>query len=234
MTLNYDDLYEVALRAIQPDVAVLPYEPASSSVRWVLKMHGCVRRKDEIVLTRRDYLRYSERRAALAGLVQGLLITRHMLFVGFSLSDDNFHRIADDVRKAIGLERPADGEHIVTAEPRGRADQFGTALLLERNQLLADLWRQDLDLVPMDRPGESLLGAARRLDILLDYVGSQASGSGSYILDDTYTELLGKPELRLRSALLALERELDEIDEDDVDAIAVVRQLLASLGGKPL
>jgi hypothetical protein len=28
------------------------------------------------------------RRAALAGIVQALLVTRHMLFVGFSLRDD--------------------------------------------------------------------------------------------------------------------------------------------------
>ena len=54
------------------------------------------------VLTRGDYLRYADRRAALAGIVQALLITREMLFVGFSLKDENFFRIADDVRKAVG------------------------------------------------------------------------------------------------------------------------------------
>ena len=30
-----------------------------------------------------------------------MLITKHMLFVGFSLNDDNFHRIMDAVRGAI-------------------------------------------------------------------------------------------------------------------------------------
>jgi hypothetical protein len=39
-----------------------------------------------------DYLRYESRRAALAGIVQSLLITKHMLFIGFGLQDDNFHR----------------------------------------------------------------------------------------------------------------------------------------------
>ena len=47
-----------------------------------------------------DYLDYSAGRRALAGIVQSMLITRHMLFVGFSLRDDNFHQIAYDVRKA--------------------------------------------------------------------------------------------------------------------------------------
>ena len=232
VTLNYDDLYESALRAIEANPAVLPYQPASSSERWVLKMHGCVRHRDEIVLTRRDYLRYSERRAALAGLVQGLLITRHMLFVGFSLSDDNFHRIADDVRKALGLERPADGERIVTAEFRGGiADQFGTALLLERNGLLEDLWLQDLDLVPMDRADDDgLLCAARRLDIFLDHVGGCAVSSGSYLLDDTYEALLGAEELQLRAALLRLRDEIDSIDPKDAEAVGAVRALLVALG----
>ncbi len=30
-----------------------------------------------------------------------MLITSHMLFVGFSLNDDNFHKVADGVKKAI-------------------------------------------------------------------------------------------------------------------------------------
>lgn len=37
-------------------------------------------------------MRYASRRSALRGIVQSLLITRHMLFAGFSLNDDNFHR----------------------------------------------------------------------------------------------------------------------------------------------
>jgi hypothetical protein len=36
----------------------------------------------------------------MAGIVQSTLITRHLLFVGFSLDDDNFQRIFDGVRKA--------------------------------------------------------------------------------------------------------------------------------------
>src|SRR5207244_1581616 len=68
---------------------------------WVLKMHGSVSHPEDIVLTREHQLAYEERHAALAGIVQTLLLTRHMLFVGFSLSDDTFHRIADDVRRVL-------------------------------------------------------------------------------------------------------------------------------------
>ena len=58
-------------------------------------VHGCISKPESIVLTRQDYLRYSDTNAALAGIVQSMLITSRMLFVGFSLADDNFYRIAD-------------------------------------------------------------------------------------------------------------------------------------------
>ena len=141
VTTNYDRLFEMASRAAGHPVAVLPYQPVSGHGRWLLKMHGCVTHPHDIVLTREDYLRYADRRAALAGIVQALLITRHMLFVGFSLTDDNFQRIVDDVHKAIrGPE-----EH-----PTTPSSPFGTALLLHRDPLLEELWRADLHLVSMD------------------------------------------------------------------------------------
>ena len=86
---------------------MLPYEPAAQ--RWLLKLHGCVapeRRKDN-VLTRGDSLSLREHRATLTGLVQALLVTRHMLFVGFGLADDHFRAVVHDVRRALGSGRDA-------------------------------------------------------------------------------------------------------------------------------
>ena len=71
---------------------MLPMSPIPSAKRWLLKMHGCVTRPEDIVLTRTDYIRYAESNAALGGIVQALMMTKHMMFVGFSLTDDNFHR----------------------------------------------------------------------------------------------------------------------------------------------
>ena len=51
-------------------LSVLPYDRRESHDKWLLKMHGCVNHPSDIVLTRSDYIRYSERRAALAGIVQ--------------------------------------------------------------------------------------------------------------------------------------------------------------------
>ena len=129
VTTNYDCLFELASEAAGRSVSVLPYAIERDADRWLLKMHGCVSCIEDIVLTREDYLRYENRRTALSGIVQALLITRHMLFVGFSLSDDNFHRIADAVRRAL--------------EPvarRGADRRFGTTLVLSPEPLLAELW----------------------------------------------------------------------------------------------
>ena len=50
-----------------------------------LKLHGTVSRPDSIVLTRADYASYSKEQAASQGVLQGLLLTQHVLFVGFSI-----------------------------------------------------------------------------------------------------------------------------------------------------
>ena len=66
-------------------------------------MHGCVTRPSDIVLTREHYIRYAERYAALGGVVQGTLLTKHLLYLGFSLADTNFHRIFESVRAAMPM-----------------------------------------------------------------------------------------------------------------------------------
>ena len=45
-------MFELASRGAQLDVAVLPYAPAADCDRWLLKLHGCVTRPMDIVLTR--------------------------------------------------------------------------------------------------------------------------------------------------------------------------------------
>jgi hypothetical protein len=238
-TTNYDTLFETASVAAHHKVAVLPYEAVTGSDRWLLKLHGCVAHGDEkdIVLTREDYLRYADRRGALAGIVQALLVTRHMLFVGFSLTDDNFHRIVDEVRKV----RPATdvGTRAVPAR------EFGTALLLEPSPLLAQLWRDEIDCVTVGGDSTSTvvngvdemivrrLDAANRLEILLDFVSSEANRSVSHLLDDRYQGLLTKAEEDLRDRVRRLARDVSP-EVQALPAWRLVADLLGKLGhGSP-
>lgn len=189
VTTNYDELLERACAAADDPVDVLPYERTGRD-RWLLKLHGSISSAaDDIVLTREDYLRYTMRRGALAGIVQALLITRHMLFTGFGLEDDNFHRIADEVRQAIGT---------ATSEP------FGTALTLLPHPLRQQLWTDELDFVVLGTPESVPLEAARRHDRFLDLLGSEATTNAAHLLNDAYDGVLDENEREVRTALLDL------------------------------
>jgi hypothetical protein len=175
VTTNYDQLFESASEAIRQKPDVLPYETVTGDRRWLLKLHGCVSRADEIVLTRQDYLRFDTRHAALAGLVQGLLITRHLLFVGFSLDDDNFHRIADSVRRAV------------------QRQPFGTALSVAGNPLLREVWSKDLDWIEFG----GLPGSARQLEVFLDRLAARTSAM-HHLFSRAYRPILSPSERNLR------------------------------------
>jgi hypothetical protein len=85
-----------------------------------------------MVLSRDDYLRFDAESAALGGVVQALLLTRHMLFVGYSLSDENFHRLMYEVRAVRDKRSTASSERLTTAitpSPRG---------------LMHQVWEQDV------------------------------------------------------------------------------------------
>lgn len=183
-TFNYDELHELAAAGAEHPLAVLPYEPVTN--RWLLKMHGSISPwgQQDIVLTRAGYLQYSHHRAALTGLVQALLVTKHVLFVGFSLRDDHFHSAVQDVRQAMG-------------EISGK-DKRGTALLLAPDELQQELWDNDLHYVAL---GDGDAEAARRVEIDLDLVLGLASGSNEYLFDASFESVLTPPERGLRDEL---------------------------------
>lgn len=219
VTTNYDTLFETACADMKQQVAVLPYAPATRAQRWLLKMHGCVEHAQDIVLTRQNYLRYAERNAALAGIVQAMLITKHMLFLGFSLRDDNFLRIVDQVRQAVHPEGtfPPDPEH-----------RLGTSVMLFNNPLLADLWKNEIDWVCLGEEGMTHTQASRRCDIFLDYLAFRAT-SQAHLMDPRFGGVLGEEDLALRQLLEPLLRASGPARK--AAAWPMVRDLIVALGG---
>lgn len=219
ITQNYDRLFELAARGAGRPLAVLPYTPGMSHNRWLLKMHGCVSLPEDIVIQREDYLRYTERRAALTGIVQATLLTRCMLFVGFSLRDGNFHRAVDDVRRAL---------------PRRTDDHgLGTALFLGPSPLTEELWQSDLNIVhfrsPDDPPETSVAVPARRLEIFLDCLLAHCGSTSDHIMDPTFHHLLSLEEIQLKERLLALANAIPQ-PSNRTEAWRKVEALLISLG----
>jgi hypothetical protein len=218
ITQNYDSLFELASETIAP-TTVVPGARRPEGSRWLLKMHGCIRTPGEIVLTREDYLRYGDRRAALGGIVQALLLTRRMLFAGFSLDDPNFHRIVDDVRKALHPNAPT------TRAP------FGTALLLQPDRMREQLWRDDLAFCAVHDDVSDALGAARAFEIALDYLAYRATTSAAYLMDADFSHALDEGEIELRDALAAIGSRRERFAGSP--AWPHVEALLVKLGKKP-
>ena len=191
VTTNYDNLYESAVRTANRTCAVLPYGPVLDHDRWLLKLHGTIERPDDLVLTRDDYLGLPARAGALFGVLQAMLMTRHMLFVGYSLTDDTFHKVMHEVRQARS----------------GVSGKVGTAVVLFDDPLLTELWGDDLDIVavsprPAHTPTQSEVAeAARELELLLDRIGYLAADVTSFLLDPTYRSMLDDDELAISDAL---------------------------------
>lgn len=218
ITLNYDRLFEVASNDANSKRAVIPDNIKSNTGRWLLKLHGSVTNPDSIVLTRDDYLGYNTNRDALSSLVKAHLLTHHLLFVGFGLSDPHFHEIIFDVRRAI---------------PTDQQKHFGTVLTLHNDELQTQIWAGQLDIVPMDEPGETSQDgeAARRLEIFLDMLAAYSSDSHSFFLAPHYAGGMSPEDLSLRKQLL----DLAETNKGQAGRAAwhVLKDSLTTMGWDP-
>ncbi|PQE01978.1 SIR2 family protein [Mycobacterium sp. EPG1] len=214
VTTNFDTLFELASKVRGRDVAVLPEDPRTTGGRLLLKLHGSVSHPDRMVLTRADYLKMPRDYGALMGLVQGLLLMRRMVFVGYSLTDEDFHELIDEVRAARGEGNSGVGR--------------GVVLTLQRDHLEEQLWENDLDIIPMIARGETdIPTAARELELFLDLVGYLSTTSASFFLDEAYDDL-SDDEKGLREALRALAKDTAGSDLDTVSHL--VEKFLKRLG----
>jgi hypothetical protein len=216
VTTNYDDGLERALRDAGRPPKVLPQERVAGAQRWLVHLHGSVNDdRRRIVLSRDDYLHFEGESSALAGIVQALLMTRHMLFVGYSLSDDNFHRLLHHVRATLG-----------TAEDRLGSGPFATALTPHDVGLRRTVFEDDVHFVATDREGKQ---DVRRMAIVLDRAAAGAASPAAHFLDRTYDALFSEGERALRDALLACLRTArsDAVPKEVQDAVETA---LAPLG----
>ncbi|KAA6435951.1 SIR2 family protein [Agrococcus sediminis] len=216
ITLNYDRLFETASAdAGVPRVSIPHSGSGPDSGPWLLKLHGSVDDPQSIVLTRDDYLGYATQREALSAIVKANLLTHHLLFVGFGLADEHFHRIVHDVRRAL--------------PPHVSLEERATALTLHDDRIAAALWRGQVRMLPLGAGSEP---DGRPVEVFLDVLVALATDAHSYLLDDDFAASLNPDELRLREAMQALSRTLDLIPVGTGGREQVVA-LLDDLGAMP-
>jgi hypothetical protein len=109
-TTNYDTLLEDALRGARKRVDVKATEeslaitlPRRDAV--VYKMHGDIALADKAVVTRDDYEAYATDHPLFSTALQGDLVSKTFLFIGFSFNDPNLSYILSRIRLLLGQNR---------------------------------------------------------------------------------------------------------------------------------
>ncbi len=179
VTTNYDTAYEDALTSAIGDgkYSVLTGQLALQPHPWLLKYHGCVKRPKTIIITRDDYNRLRRDFGALQSIVESLMLTSHLMFVGFSMADADFLDAAERVKT---VREQADNQE---------SHDVATVLALHPQAVLEQAHFKVVSM--LDDPSDK--SAARLLEIFLDRISWKATTSGpassSYLLDPNYRDL---------------------------------------------
>lgn len=177
VTTNYDVLYEKAVQATGRSIeSVMPWASAQGADRWILKLHGDVNHHDKIVLTRRHMTSYDAANRPSAALLQSLLLTKRLLVVGVSMTDDNVIRLAYEV-DAYRKEHQG-----------GRTGTVGTVFDSSGDALRSQLWAGQFDWINL--PDLGPWPGRRGVELLLDRVALHGSRDSSWLLDERFEGLL--------------------------------------------
>lgn len=106
-TTNYDTLIEKSLEEYGKtvDVKICSENLAVNKPRRdavVYKMHGDISLPHEAIITKDDYESYNEKRQLFTTALQGDLVSKTFLFIGFSFEDPNLNYILSRIRILLG------------------------------------------------------------------------------------------------------------------------------------
>jgi hypothetical protein len=144
-TTNYDTLIERTFRERRKQLDVKSHDgdvttenPFAHAVLY--KMHGSVEHPSNVVIAKSDYESYRRKRIGFIQLLTGHLISRHLLFLGFSFTDPNLSYLFTLIRESFEDTPP---EHFAIVR-RARRDDFDSAASFEYAKRRQTLWVDDL------------------------------------------------------------------------------------------
>ena len=226
VTLNYDRLYEAAWQDAWHDdekkLRVLPWDALAPSEPWLLKLHGDMDHPESIILTRSQYLDFAVKQRGLASLAKALLMTKHLLFVGFGMSDDHFHEIVHEVRGIRPMTSTSDAAPVHT----------GTALVLGNGVVYDAVWGKDFAILPFTPKGETtnVEAAGRSLEIFLDVMVCLSGSDEPFTLDPRFRGVVEPRALEAATHLASLQADFEHKGLRDTGPGRRLEQLLLDLG----
>ncbi|PRZ08603.1 SIR2-like protein [Isoptericola sp. CG 20/1183] len=248
-TTNYDQLYEAAVSAAHREeeaeapIRVLPWDRVTPGRPWLLKMHGDVDHPASIVLSRSSFVHYDSRWKPVGSLVQSLMMTKHLVVIGASMTDENLLRFAYEV---AGLRASIES-------PGKPTSAIGTLVHLFDDAAFSKLWQGRFDVVvpsleggdaesaPRTRPEDQELRqpddnvqtrrAARALTVFLDVMAMHAVEETPFLLDQRYVEERSDEATRLVIDLNDAARRARELSAGD-DAWSGLATLLERHGAR--
>lgn len=106
ITTNYDRLFEIAYeQRISPVITDQDLTYTDNSRVELFKVHGCITRPERIILSRNDYNNFFVEnldQSVYWTVVKERIISKPVVFIGYSLGDDNINIILDRIFKALG------------------------------------------------------------------------------------------------------------------------------------
>jgi hypothetical protein len=219
VTTNFERCMEIALEApTSSEFRVLARELTRGGWPWLLKLNGDITDPATVVLTESDLSRHPEERQVLEGGVQSLLLTRHLLFAGFSLTDENFLELASAVSRVRSRAQDQD------------SSMPGTALALTDDECKRAKYT-DLHMLSMDTrdPAKGALTLQVFLDRLVWRAATQGRLASEYLLDGRYESGLPEHDAALRKLLVKVLTEASEHARSS-SAWSLVVEFLSDLG----
>lgn len=124
ITTNYDQLYEQQCDALVAGngYAVKKYTDKTilndirSKDNLIIKAHGCITEKENIILTRSDYFRIKQENGDFYKVLDSLLTVSTVLFLGCSMTDPDIQLILENTNISAKSDHPhyavmAKGQH---------------------------------------------------------------------------------------------------------------------------